>query len=395
MRDWIANKKIVIAVHEGMPVGAAYDLRRFLIERNVERLLFIAHPLTFEKDFYKSSSRYEMYGRGRITNKETSFHWRLPDAFLYIKDTLYTLIWSTKFDIKYDLFVGIDPLNALAGIILRFFGRTNKVVYYTIDYFTPRFENKVLNTIYHSIDKFCVRYCDETWNLSSVMAKARETYNNMPESLYNKQYTVPNGVWFYKAKRKPFNKINKKKIIFTGHLNPMNGIDLILKAMPKIIKKIPDIEVEIIGKGPEYENLQRLASDLQLAKYILFHGWVNNRQKLECLLSDAAIGLATFNTNIAGDKVRNADPAKLKDYALLGVPFITTNAIANPKEIMDMKYGIVIEYDKDQLANAVIKLLQDEKLLKEYRENALQFAKQYDNEKLFLTNLKRTLGEKN
>jgi len=392
MRDWIADKKIIIAVHEGMPIGSAYDLRRFLIESKIEKLLFIAHPLTFENEFYKFTSRYEVYEHGRFINKGVSFHWRLPDIFLYIKDALYTLIWSTKFNSKYDLFVGVDPLNALAGIVLRFFGRTNKVIYCTIDYFTPRFENKVLNAIYHSIDKFCVRFCNETWNLSSQMAKAREKYNNMPRSLYNRQYTVPNGVWFNQAKRKPFNKINKKKIIFTGHLNPMQGVDLILQAMPKIIKKITDIEVEIIGRGPEYENLRSLAYDLQLEKYILFHGWINNRQKLERLLSDAAVGLATFNTNIAGDKVRNSDPAKLKDYALLGIPFITTNAIADPKEVMDMKYGIVIEYDKDQLANAVIKLLGDEKLLKEYRENALQFAKKYDNEKIFLTNLQRALG---
>ncbi|MDO8659022.1 MAG: glycosyltransferase [Candidatus Parcubacteria bacterium] len=389
MRDWIADKKIVIAVHEGMPVGAAYDLRRFLIDCNIEKLLFIAHPLTFENDFYKSSSRYEMHEHGKLRSEGSAFHWRLPDTFLYIKDTIYTLIWSTKSDNKYDLFVGIDPLNALAGIVLRFFDRTNKVVYCTIDYFTPRFENKILNAIYHSIDKFCVRYCDETWNLSSVMAKARETYNNMPRTLYNRQYTVPTGIWFYKAKRKPFDKINKKKVIFTGHLNPMQGVDLFLQAMPKIIKKIPDIELEIIGKGPEYENLQKQARDLKLEKYILFHGWINNRQQLEHLLSDAAVGLATFNTNIAGDKVRNADPAKLKDYALLGIPFITTSAIANPKEVMDMKYGIVIEYNKDQLAKAVIKLLEDERLLKEYRDNTLQFAKQYDNEKIFLTNLKR------
>lgn len=391
MKDWISNKKIIIVVHEGMPVGTAYDLRRFLLESKVKKLIFIAHPLTFENDFYKFSSRYEVYERGKLVKKGVSLHWRIPDIFLYIKDLLYTLVWSTKLGNKYDLLIGVDPLNALVGVILRTFGRTNKVIYYTIDYFTPRFENKILNTIYHSIDKFCVRFCDETWNLSSIMVKAREKYNNMPKNLYNKQYTVPIGVWFYQAKRKPFNKINKKKIIFTGHLGPLLGVDLILQAMPKIIKKIPDIKLEIIGGGQEYKNLRKLATDLQLEKYVLFHGWIDNRNKLELLLSDAAVGLAPFNTNIAGHKVRNADPAKLKDYALLGMPFIVTDAIANPREIVDKKYGIVIKYDKDELANAVIKLLQDTRLLKEYRKNALQFAKQYDNEKLFSTNLKRTL----
>lgn len=391
MKDLIKDRKFIIAVHENLVVGPPYDLRIFLLEKPVEKLIYISHPLTSAKEFYKDVSKCEVYKRCKLTQKIKAFHWRLPDPLLYVKDVFYTIFWSVRFNEKHDLFIGVDPLNALAGLILRFFGRVEKVIYYAIDYFTPRFENKILNYIYHSIDKLCVRFCDETWNLSDVMATAREKYNNMPVKIYNRQHTVPVGIWFYRAKRKEFAKINKKKIIFTGHLNPVMGVDLILHAMPKIIKNIPDIKLEIIGGGQEYDSLRKLANDLNLDRYVLFHGWIEDRKKLENLLSDAALGLAPFNTKIPGDKIRNADPAKLKDYALLGIPFIVTDAIANPQEITDKKCGIVINYDKDQLAKAVIKLLTNQKMLKEYRDNALKFVKKYDNGALFTSNLKRIL----
>lgn len=395
MKIFIQDKKFAISVHEGIPVGPHFNLKKFLLEQPVEQLLFIAHPLTYEKEFYKNSSRYELYKKGKQVRQREAFHWRLPDPLLYAKDLFYTLFWCIQTNTKYELFFGVDPLNALAGLFLSKLGRVEKVVYYTIDYFTPRFENKILNFIYHTIDKICVRFCDETWNLSSIMAKARENYNAMPMKIYKRQYTVPVGVWFNGVKHKDFDNINKKKIIFTGYLNPLLGVDLILRAMPKIIKKIPHVELEIIGGGQEYEYLQKLAYDLKIKKHVTFHGWIADREKVERLLSDAAIGLAPFNTKIAGDKVRNADPAKLKDYARLGLPFIVTDAIANPKEIMEAKCGIVIRYNTDELANAVLRLLTNEKLLKEYRANALKFIQEFDNEKVFATNIQRVLGNYN
>lgn len=391
MSDVIRDNKYVIAVHEGLSAGPYINLRNFLLEKSVENLFYVVHPHTYEKEFYKLSSRYELYKKGGFIKRKIAFHWRLPDPLLYMKDTFYTIFWITQSNEQYNLFIGIDPLNALAGLILRLLGRVEKVVYYSFDYFTPRFENKLLNYIYHTIDKLCVKFCDETWNLSDVMPKARQKYNNMSILSYNKQHTVPVGIWFYAAKRKKFEEINRKKIIFTGNLNPVLGVDLILRTIPKIIKKIPDIQLEIIGGGQEYENLIALAHDLKISKYIIFHGWISDRAKLEKLLSDASIGLAPFNTRLAGDKIRNADPAKLKDYALLGVPFIVTDAIANPEEIKKLRCGIVIKFDSDELANAVIKLLQNTKLLKEYRKNALKFAQQFDNENLFTKNLKRVL----
>lgn len=390
---YLKTKKIVIALHEGLPVGPSHDLRKFLLDNFVGELLFITHPLTYVKDFYKESSKYKYYQDGELIKEKKAFHWRLPDVFLYCKDFMYGVIWCFGQNEKYDVFFGVDPLNALAGLFLKKLGRVEKVVYYTIDYFSQRFSNKIINKIYHLLDKISVRLADETWNLSPVMVQARENYNNMNRKIYNKQITVPIGVWFYEIKRKPFNKIDKDKIIFIGHLTSYMGVDLILKAAPIIIKKIPTIKIEIVGGGDMEKSLKDFAKDLQIINNVKFYGWIHERKKIDEILSDGAVGLAPFNTTLLHDEIKNADPAKLKDYMAFGMPVIVTNAISNTKQLEVARCCIIINYDAQVLANAVIKLLQNEKLLKEYRNNALTYARQFDYDRIYSENLSRLFSK--
>lgn len=388
----LKESKVVIVVHEAIPIGPSHDLRDFFLEHKTQELLFIAHPLIFIKEFYNKSSRYEKYKIGKLTAKKIAFHYKLPDILLYGKDFFYSVVWCLLQRVKYDVYIGVDPLNAFAGLVLKKLGKVEKVVYYSIDYFTNRFENKILNKIYHFIDRLCVKYADETWNLSSMMALARERYNLMDRKIFNRQFTVPVGVWVHKVKRKKFSEINRKKIVFIGSFLSLMGIDLILEAMPIIAKQIPDIKLEIVGGGPEDLSLRQLAYKLKMDKNIKFHGWVSGKERLEKILSDAAVGLAPFNTLILDDQVRNADPAKLKDYMLWGMPVIVTDAIANSKQIENSGCGIVIQYRVEELAAAVIKLLKNATLLKQYRKNAISFVEQFDYKRIFGDNLKRLLG---
>lgn len=395
LQEILEKSRIVIAVHEFVLLGGpGQDLEKFFLNNKVVSLLFISHPLLNLKESYQSSSRYRYYeGRKRV-KEHTAFHFRLPTPFLFMKDFLHTLFWGRNINGTYDLFVGLGPLNAFSGLILKKFGVVRRVVLYSIDYFPKRFQNRLMNFLYHKIDKFCVRFADETWNVGSRMAKAREENNGMSRGVYNKQYYVPIGVWFRQVRRKPFEKIDKKKLIYAGHLAPHMGVDLIIKAMPKLIKKIPDVQLEIIGTGESEGEIKKLAKDLGVASHIAFHGWIGNRKVFEQHLLDGAIGLAPFRTDTLDNKVKNADPGKLKDYMYCGMPVITTKVVASYPAIKKAKAGIIIDYNVDQMVRAIVRLLQKEQLLHEYRENAVRYVKQFDWEEIFGKNLKRLWGLK-
>ena len=381
--------KVVIAYHETLPCYIGEHIKEYLLEKYSMELLLIGHPLLENDESFKRSSRFEYYKDSKLVIEKNAFHWVLPMPLLHIKDMIYTFIWCLNYRSKWDVFFGINNINVLVALLLRKMGKIRKVIYHPVDYGSIRFKNKFLDWLYFQFDKICVQYCDETWNVSEGMIEAREKRMRLKRD--HRQYVFPICVWVNKVKRLPFNKINKKKIVYRGSLFDWMGVDLIIRALPQIVKAVPGAILEIYGDGGERAYLEKIVQELGVSNSVKFHGWIKERKQLEEQMSDGALGIATFNTKIVADTVKNGDPGKIKDYMLMGMPVITTNAVAYSKQIEKSKSGLVINYKEKDLAKAVIKLLSDEQLLKEYRDNALAFIKQFDCGKLFDENIIRVL----
>jgi len=389
--NYLKGTKVILVTHY-VVYSASQALRDYLRDNGCQKLLYISHPLIVSNPNRKEKSYFEESRSSKTIN--TSFAKKRFNSLILssIYEMCLTLKWIISAKEKFSLYIGVDNLNVLWGLVLKLFGKVDKVVYYTIDYFPTRFGNKLLNKLYHLIDKLCVRFCDETWNVSPVMAKARQKYNNMNPEEYRRQYTVPIGIWYDETRRKKFADIDKTKLIFAGHLVPHMGVDLAIKALPQVISKIPDIKLEIIGGGEDEQKLKKLTKELKLNKYIKFWGWIRDRQKLEKIMSGGAVGIAPFNTQILDDKVKNADPGKIKDYMQLGMPVIVSDAISTANDIKKNKCGIIIRYNTMSFTNAVVELLLDKDKLRIYRQNALKYVKQFDYNLIFRKNLERILS---
>lgn len=344
------------------------------------------------KEGFSKSSEYNFFKNNLPEISEKAYHWKMYWPFLYVKDVLYTLIWCIKSKKRFDIYFAVGNLNPIAGIILRKLRLVSKVIYISLDYYPIRFKNVFFNWLYFQLDKFCVGFCDETWNASPIIAKTREKKMNMRRDVYNKQYTVRGGVWFYKTKRLSFARINKEKIVYRGVLLDFMGVELAIKAMPLVLKKIPKLIFEIIGTGEEKGKLKKIVRSLKISKNVIFHGFVKGRQQMEKVLSDSAIGIATFNTDLHNEKVMNSDPGKIKDYMLMGMPVITTNAVYFHRELTRKKCGVIVEYKPEKLATAIIRLIKNRRLLKEYRQNAIKFIEKYDCSYIYKPNIERVLS---
>lgn len=391
LKDYLKSKNIAIVTHKSiLPCIPGDDLKRFLLNCGVNKLIYITHPLLLLKESYGLRSKSEYHHLSKLIKTANAYHWMLPEPLAYIKDFIYSIYWVLKTGQTYDFYFGMNNLNALAGLVLKKLGRVKKVVYYTIDLYPQRFSSKIINWIYHKLDNLCVKFCDETWNVSTFMVQWRAG-RGMTGNNYSRQFTVPIGIWFDDMKRVPLNKIKKTKIVYIGHLMPFRGGDLIIKSLPLIIKKVPKVRLEIVGGGQQLKELKQLAEKLKIKQHIKFHGFVRNDKKAEKLISDGSVGLAPYSTKVTDDQIKNSDPAKIKYYLALGLPVVTTNATLHAKSIDKARCGIVMDYTPESLANAVIKFLTNEKLLKEYRRNALQYVKQFDWNNIFSKNISRLL----
>lgn len=77
------------------------------------------------------------------------------------------------------------------------------------------------------------------------------------------------------------NLADKFLILSIGRLVKRKGIDLVIKSLPRAMKKVPNIFYAIIGEGEEKENLKKLCLEIFASKEnpVLFLGGVSDEEK--------------------------------------------------------------------------------------------------------------------
>jgi glycosyltransferase involved in cell wall biosynthesis len=365
----LSNLSFVIVSHVAF-TGHAQELETFL-KRRSHKLMFIGHPFSYA---HQKKSTATMYEQGKLQVKVEAPQIKGLGTLLYLKDFLVTFSFLLKFKSKFHIYVGVDPLNALAGLLLKRLGFVKIVIFYVIDYVPVRFKNTILNSIYHSIDRICVYNADYTWNLTSKMADAREKRGVKKEK--TNQITVPTGTHFEKTKQLPFRQVERTNVAFISHLREGQGIELILEALPEVVEKIPYIKLAVIGTGPLEDYFKEEVQRRNLDNNVVFLGYIESHNEIERIISKCGVGLAPYVPD-PNSFTWYADPGKPKVYLGCGIPVIITKVPEVAFEIDKWGAGIAIDYDKHELVDAIIKLLINDEVYCQCRQKALEFASKY------------------
>jgi len=360
------DKSVVVVTHY-YGTGPGEALRDYLPDK-VANFFWLGYPLFQGKPIIQITDNSK-----QKTVKENRW-FGMPEVIRYCYEVLNTIKQLIKTGQSCDLYIGIDSLNALAGIILKRLGRVKKVAFYTIDFVPQRFNNPLLNALYHRIDRFCVENADITWNLSARMAEGREKVSGYPRKLREKQMELPIGVWWSRIKPK---KAIGNRAIFVGHITEKQGVQVVIDAIPEITKAIPNFHLDVAGDGPYRSTLEEQVKRLGLSKYVTFHGFIKKDQDVEKMVSRSALTLALYRKE-NDPFTYYADPGKLKVYLASGVPVLLTDLPAIARKIERAKAGLLVKYDHHSVARAIITLLKNPKELRNYRANARAFAKQFD-----------------
>lgn len=368
---------VIIVEHEANDVGPGHILIQYFNKRKIDELIYIDHPNLYIKSGFKKSSRINCFRSGTSVWKRTGYHWVLPEWALYIKDVIYTIFWVICLRKKYDIFIGLGNINALCGCLLKILRKTDRTVYYVIDYIPQRFTNPIMNWIYHVVDKFAADYSDSTWNLSPRMIEGREQRWNKK---FSNQLIVPHGLHIDKKKILPYNKINKYELIYMGNLNKEQGIQLVISSLNELAAYIPKISFSIIGVGNYEKELKYLVKKNNLSAYVRFFGRIRDNNHMENRLAKAALAIAMYNPDHKFSVY--SDPGKIKHYLSVGLPIIMTD-LPQIAEKINNYCGEAILYDKHLFISTVKNLLKNQHKLLRYRKNAFQLAKEYDWNKIY------------
>lgn len=274
---------------------------------------------------------------------------RRPGPIRYISEVISTVRYFSRHPV--DVFIGIDPLNALAGVILKRRKKIKKVVFYTPDYSPQKFTNRMLNWIYHAIDRYCVKYADEVWSVSQKIVDIRKNMGLDDQ----KNKFLPN-VPPLKYQKYGSTKNDKYQLITTGIIDTQMDFSGIIKAVALLRDKYPDISLVVVGNGPAEEGLKDLAVDEGVADAVHFVGRKTLPETLK-LVSESGIGLALYTGEWAFNEY--GDSTKCREYGSYGLPIISTKHHATVQEIINSGAGIIVEQEVNDYARAIKAIFKD------------------------------------
>ena len=149
-------------------------------------------------------------------------------------------------------------------------------------------------------------------------------------------------------------------VVAVSRLNPMKGIDDLLKAAALLEGRFDEARFVIVGDGASRRDLEEQARLLGLAGRVLFTG---TRLDVAAILSQAAISVAPSLSEGLSNVVLESMAA--------GVPVVATRVGGTPELLEDGVTGLLVPpCDAPALAVAIGRLLEDEPLARRLGEAA-------------------------
>ena len=188
-----------------------------------------------------------------------------------------------------------------------------------------------------TVSRYCARRLEELYGVANAVVVPelidleawRERFQANPASPDPRKFTVLSVCRFYPRKR----------------------LDVLLRAVAMLSGRMPDLDVRIVGNGPERGRLRRIASDLGIERFVSWVGDVSmdelaaeyNRADIFCLPSvQEGFGIVFLEAMAAGKAI------------------VASHSAAVPEVV---RHGVLVEPDNPEaLANAIILLSRDRDL---------------------------------
>ena len=136
---------------------------------------------------------------------------------------------------------------------------------------------------------------------------------------------------------------------FIGRLEPSKGVDVLLRALPGVLRVRPDVRLVVIGTGPGEVNLTALARQLGVESAVRFLGF----------RADARALLSRFELLVVPSR-SDGSPLVVHEALEAGVPVIGSAVGGIVDRVAGGEAGVLVPAgDVDALTGAILALLAD------------------------------------
>jgi len=191
--------------------------------------------------------------------------------------------------------------------------------------------------------------------------------------------------------RKRLGLDGKTVILFLGGLYRGRHPELLVKALPDIIREAEDLVVLFVGEGTEKPKLLSLVRRLGVSNFVKFVGSVEHSVAHKFVsLADVAVGPLTITSF---PSIYGATPLTVLENMACEKPVIVCRGAVSESLVIDGYNGIVLNPgDVSELSAAVVNLIRDQKLSKSIGRNARRHIETVYSWDVLITRLERVLS---
>ena len=173
---------------------------------------------------------------------------------------------------------------------------------------------------------------------------------------------------FYPRKRT--RQDERQIVLFPGSLQWHQGVDIAIKAFPRVLERCPTAEFHIYGDGGVIRELKTLTSQLGLEKKVLFCRpvTVNN---IPQILADADAGVVPKRNDLFGDE---AYSTKIMEFMSQGIPVVLSRTAVDSYYFKDSEVRFCESGNADSFAEGIIEVLTNDSLRQRLVRNAFTYV---------------------
>lgn len=173
-------------------------------------------------------------------------------------------------------------------------------------------------------------------------------------------------------------------VVSVARLVPKKGLPTLLRAIAALRDRDVAVRVEIVGGGPQEDELRALVADLGLEDVVHLAG-PQPRAEVDAALGRAQLFALPCRREDDGDE--DNLPLAILEAMQLGIPVVSTPIAGIPEAVIDGRSGLIVQPDDvDALAAALERLLGDPALRDQLAAGAREvIAERFD--------LERNVGE--
>lgn len=153
-------------------------------------------------------------------------------------------------------------------------------------------------------------------------------------------------------------------VVGVGRLVPVKRFDRLIRAVVTARRSAPDLELLLVGTGPDRTALEDLVTSLDATSYVRFAGRVSDDELVDIYRSAWAV---------ASSSVREGWGMTLTEAAACATPSVATRIPGHVDAIAEGRSGLLADSDAD-LARQIARVATDAELRRQLQVGALEHA---------------------